>query len=266
MKIRQPAVAGMFYPLDTLKLKNQVDAMVTASSQRQYQNLSEEQAIKALIVPHAGYQYSGEVAASAFSQLRDNAHEYKHVVILGPSHHVPFAGLALPSSSVFETPLGTIKVNSTLIHEVMPLGTVQFLDEAHSREHSIEVQLPFLQTILPQFDMLPLVVGMSNPEMIADVIEKLWDIPNLLMLFSTDLSHYHTYQEAVTLDQKTSQAIVDKQWPLTGEQACGSDILNGFLLFASRRNLNIDELSLSNSGDTGGDKERVVGYGAYRIS
>jgi len=266
MKVRQPAVAGMFYPLDTLKLKVQVDSMVTESSQKFDEKFNEQQVIKALIVPHAGYQYSGKVAATAFGQLREDAKEYKHVVILGPSHHVPFAGLALPSSSIFETPLGKISVNSSLIHEVMPLGTVQFLDEAHSREHSIEVQLPFLQTILPEFDILPLVVGMSNPEMIADVIEKLWDIQNVLMIFSTDLSHYHSYHDAMTIDQKTSQAIIHKKWPLTGEQACGSDILNGFLLFASRKNLSIDELSLSNSGDSGGDKERVVGYGAYRIS
>ncbi|HFB66741.1 MAG TPA: AmmeMemoRadiSam system protein B [Aeromonadales bacterium] len=266
MKVRQPAVAGMFYPLETLKLQQQIEQMVKESSLCGDKSQACSHTVKALIVPHAGYRYSGVVAASAYSQLMDCAENYRHVIILGPSHHVPFAGLALPSSTQFETPLGIINVSATLIHEIMPLGTVQFLDEAHAREHSIEVQLPFLQTLLPRFDILPLVVGMSNPEMIADILEKLWDLPQILIVMSSDLSHYHGYRDAVMLDHATSKAIIGKEWPITGEQACGSEILNGFLLFASRRNLSIEELILANSGDTGGDKEKVVGYGAYRIS
>ncbi len=266
MKIRQPAVAGMFYPLDTLKLQQQIDRMVLESAIKTPDPELPLHDVKALIVPHAGYQYSGVVAASAYSQLRAHAQDYRQVVILGPSHHVPFAGLALPSSTQFETPLGKINVSATLIHKIMSLGTVQFLDEAHVSEHSIEVQLPFLQSLLTDFEILPLVVGMSNPEMIADILERLWDLPQILIVLSTDLSHFHSYKDAVILDQETSKAIIGKTWQITGEQACGSEILNGFLLFASRRNLSIEELTLANSGDRGGDKERVVGYGAYRIS
>ncbi len=258
MKIRPSAVAGMFYPDDAHRLKEQVAQMMSYQAP-----LGRD--VKALIVPHAGIQYSGPIAASAYSQLRESADKYKHVVILGPSHKVPLVGMAVPSVDKFKTPLGEVLVSAKIIHKILALPSVQISDEAHKAEHSIEVQLPFLQTLLPEFDIVPIVVGMANPELVANLLNEIWDIPDTLFIFSSDLSHYHDYNLAKLLDKETSKAIIAQKWPISGEQACGSQILNGLMLFSSKKHLLIEELDLRNSGDTSGEKNSVVGYGAYKI-
>jgi len=221
---------------------------------------------KALIVPHAGYIYSGSVAASAYACLAAARDSISRVVLLGPTHRVAIRGLALPDAAAFDTPLGRVLVDPELVLAVASLPQVQQSRAVHAMEHSLEVQLPFLQVALDEFTLLPLAVGMAGPEEVAEVLDRVWGGPETLIVISSDLSHYHSYAEAQRLDQETARQIVALQPLANHEQACGATPVNGLLLCARRRGLKVQLLDLRNSGDTAGDRSRVVGYGAFAMN
>ena len=256
--VREPVVAGMFYPADRQILLDDIDIKLA-------ENPSQGRRPKALVVPHAGYIYSGGIAAKAYNLLRPHSKTFSRVILLGPSHHYPFRGLALPGCQYFRTPLGDVPIDQESLALLKDFPQVQVIPEAHAQEHSLEVQVPFLQQVLDDFVILPLVVGPSSSQQVAEVIEKLWGGEETLILVSTDLSHFHDYPEAQHLDRSTSDLICSLHEPLMGEQACGCYPLNGLLLELKRRKLNIELLDLRNSGDTAGSKNRVVGYGSYAV-
>jgi hypothetical protein len=218
---------------------------------------------KALIVPHAGYVYSGPVAAPAYRCLAPGRSSLKRVVLLGPVHRVPIRGLALPAAEAFATPLGAVAVDAAAAADALELPQVRVSEAAHALEHSLEVQLPFLQTVLDEFRIVPLAVGDATPDEVAQVIERLWGGPETLIVVSSDLSHYHSYAAAQRIDRGTAAAILALDSALDHEQACGATPINGFALCARRYGLTPRLLDLRNSGDTAGDKSRVVGYAAF---
>jgi hypothetical protein len=255
---RIPAVAGQFYPDDPDQLSSLVNALLEEAKDLSLPS------IKALIVPHAGYIYSGPVAAAAYAGLRLQSGSIHRVVLLGPSHRVPFRGIATCSAHAYETPLGAIKLDRQALDSLQHLPQVQELDSAHTDEHSLEVQLPFLQKLLRQFTLVPLVVGECAAEQVAEVLQQLWGDDGTLIVISSDLSHYHPYAEAQFLDQKTSEAIITlKPEQIHYEDACGRNPINGMLLAARYHQLKCKIADLRNSGDTAGSRDRVVGYGAY---
>ena len=257
-QIRQPAVAGMFYPADKQSLKDDIQQYLNQA------HVEQKTTPKAIVVPHAGYIYSGPVAASAYKQIIPLKDKINRVVLLGPSHRVAFSGLAVPESDVFNTPLGNIPIDQKGIQLLAGMSQVIASDQAHREEHSLEVQLPFLQEILGEFSLIPLVVGEADRFEVAEVIDKLWGDEHTLIVISTDLSHFHEYNEAKQLDRATSDAIVNLKPDLIGyEDACGRNGLKGMMTAAEEKNLSVELLDLRNSGDTAGDKNRVVGYGAY---
>ena len=262
--IRQPAVAGMFYPGDKTELHLSLKTYIQEAVQKQ----TEPQAVpKAIIVPHAGYIYSGPVAASAYARLLPAKDQIHRVVLLGPSHRVPFRGLASSSATHFVTPLGQIPLDRQLIEQLETFPQVTQLDQAHAQEHSLEVHLPFLQEILSDFTLVPLVVGDTQPEDVAEVLEAVWDGPETLIVISSDLSHYHDYATAQKMDQATSRAIEALQpEAIHYDDACGRNPVNGLLALARRKGLHATTVDLRNSGDTAGPRDQVVGYGAYVIN
>jgi AmmeMemoRadiSam system protein B/AmmeMemoRadiSam system protein A len=220
---------------------------------------------KALIVPHAGYIYSGPVAARAYDELGAARGIVKRVVLLGPVHRVPVRGLALPGVDAFETPLGRVPVDAEAVRMLAPFRQVVRSPAAHAAEHSLEVQLPFLQKMLGEFTLVPLAVGDARPQEVRDVIERLWGGPETLFVISTDLSHYHPYEEARAIDRATLARIAAFDTDINHEEACGATPLNGFLAAARARGMSIRLLGANNSGDTAGGKERVVGYSAFAL-
>lgn len=257
--VRRPAVAGMFYPLEAGLLARQVDgffADLPGGSERRP---------KALVVPHAGYVYSGPVAASAYGLLREAADSIRRVVLMGPSHYVPLAGMAVPASTSFETPLGRIPLDLAGIQRVLTLDAVSLGEEAHHREHSLEVQLPFLQRCLGDFTLLPVVVGACEARQVAELIESEWGGQETLLVISTDLSHYLSYDKARETDRVTAGHVLSLQPDLRGDQACGCYALNGLLLAARNQAMEVAAIDLRNSGDTAGPADRVVGYGAFAL-
>ncbi|MGH8582612.1 MAG: AmmeMemoRadiSam system protein B [Gammaproteobacteria bacterium] len=259
--VRPPAVAGQFYPADAQQLRAEVRTYLAEAVAPGPPTA----AIKALIVPHAGYIYSGPVAASAYALLKPRRESVARVVLLGPAHRVYLEGLAVPSVDYFRTPLGDLDIDQAGAQRIKDLTQVQVMDEAHRLEHSLEVQLPFLQTVLARFALLPLVVGESTSGEVAEVLESLWGGSETVVVVSSDLSHYHDYASARRLDSETSRAIVERRSTLTPEQACGCRPLNGLLQLARRLDLRVTALDLRNSGDTAGPAHQVVGYGAYAL-
>lgn len=257
-RIRQPAVAGLFYPSDPEELRSQVDRY-----------LGEAESVdmpppKALIAPHAGYVYSGPVAATAYARLRKLRDTIERVVLLGPSHRVGFFGLAASSAEFFRTPLGDVPVDREAVKRILELPQVHEIDEAHLMEHSLEVHLPFLQEIFDRFSLVPLVVGDAGTEEVAQVLEQLWGGPETLIVVSSDLSHYHDYETARDMDESVSRAIEALKPEGVGyEGACGRNPINGLLRVAARKGMTAETIDLRNSGDTAGPRDRVVGYGAY---
>jgi AmmeMemoRadiSam system protein B len=221
---------------------------------------------KALIVPHAGYVYSGPIAASAYAQLADARDSIRRVVLFGPTHRVPVHGLALPSARAFATPLGAVEVDREAAAAALALPQVRESDAAHALEHSLEVQLPFLQAVLGDFRIVPFAVGDATPADVAEVIELLWGGPETLVVISSDLSHYHSHAAAREIDRATADAVLALSATLDHDQACGATPINGLLLAARRRGLRPALLDLRNSGDTAGDKSRVVGYASFAFT
>lgn len=261
MTTRTPAVAGMFYPDDPGELQTLV---------RNYLRQAEspaDTAPKALIVPHAGYVYSGSVAATAYATLARLREQIERVVLLGPSHRVPLRGMAVSSANRFATPLGDIGIDTAAVARILALPQVRTLDAAHSLEHSLEVQLPFLQETLEDFLLVPIVVGDCSADEVAEVLETLWGGPETLIVISSDLSHYHDYDTARRMDHATSSAIEHlSPERIHYDDACGRNPVNGLLKVARAHHLQARTLDLRNSGDTAGPRDQVVGYGAYAFS
>ncbi|MBI4987492.1 MAG: AmmeMemoRadiSam system protein B [Rhodocyclales bacterium] len=259
LHIRPPAVAGMFYPADAEELAQDVRSYLAAAP------VTQTPAPKALIVPHAGYIYSGAVAARAYALLAPARATIRRVVLLGPVHRVPIRGLALPVAEAFATPLGGVRIDAEGAAAALKLPQVSASDVAHNLEHSLEVQLPFLQSVLDDFTLLPFAVGAATPAQVAEVLDLLWGGPETLILISSDLSHFHTYASAQGIDQGTAGEILAFEPSIDHQQACGATPINGLLLTARRRGMKIDLLDLRNSGDTAGDRARVVGYASFAL-
>lgn len=256
---RQPAVAGTFYPANPQQLRQMLDHYLNEAK-------SEAKVPKAIIAPHAGYIYSGPVAASAYARLKNARHLIQKVVLIGPSHRVAFRGLAVSRAQTFSTPLGDIAIDEEAVQALVKLPFVEYIEQAHTYEHSLEVHLPFLQEMLDDFKLIPIVAGNATPEQVSEVIEMLWGGSETLIVVSSDLSHYHDYTTAQQLDRSTSEAIEHLQYEqLVDESACGKVPVSGLLKLAREHSLTVKTIDLRNSGDTAGKKDRVVGYGAYVI-
>jgi AmmeMemoRadiSam system protein B len=260
LSVRPPAVAGMFYPAGAEELHSMVARLLAD------QSMSDGPAPKAVIAPHAGYIYSGPVAASVYRRLGASRDRITRVVLLGPAHRVAVRGLALPAARAFSTPLGEVKVDTEAVEQIRILSQVSERADAHALEHSLEVQLPFLQEMLGDFTLVPLVVGDADADQVAEILRILWGGEETLIVISSDLSHYHAYATAQQIDRATSRSIESMRYEEIGhEQACGRAPLSGLLLEARRRGMTVHEVDLRNSGDTAGPRDRVVGYGAYVV-
>jgi hypothetical protein len=265
----------MFYPEQENRLRAEVQAMLAeaapgldSAERTPGQSIGEGAPRvphpKAIIAPHAGYVYSGPVAASAYSRLEGHAGSISRVILLGPAHRYPVRGMAASSAKAFQTPLGSVLLDQEAIARAMELPQVQLVDEAHEGEHSLEVHLPFLQVVLGDFSLVPLVVGEASHEEVAEVLEILWGGPETLIVVSSDLSHYRPYVEANEIDRETARAI-ERLEPeeIRYEQACGRMPMGGLLLRAREQGLAVECVDLRNSGDTAGSRDQVVGYGAW---
>lgn len=255
---RLPAVAGQFYSDDPETLRREVNRCLAEGTE------PAEQVPKALIAPHAGYIYSGRIAGRVYASLASQADRIRQVVLLGPSHHAAFRGLAASSASAFRTPLGDVAVDQDAIVKTLTLPRVATLDEAHRNEHCLEVQLPFLQMVLDQFSIVPLLVGEGSAEEVCAILDALWGGEETRIVISSDLSHYRPYDQARALDQAAAEAIeaLDLR-ALADEQACGCRPIRGMLLAAKHHGLRCKTVDLRNSGDTAGRRDRVVGYGGF---
>ena len=271
--VRPPAVAGLFYPADPRQLAHDVQALLAAAHPH-------ELIPKALIVPHAGYIYSGPIAATAYATLlkpppspqpsptrgEGVAQHIRRVVLLGPTHRVAVHGLALPGADAFDTPLGRVMLDTEMARSIAHLPQVTVSPQAHALEHSLEVQLPFLQSVLPDFTLLPLAVGMATPEEVAEVLEALWGGEETLIVISSDLSHFLPYAVAQRVDHGTVQAILNLHQPIEHDHACGGTPVSGLIVAARRHRLTPHLLDLRNSGDTAGSHDQVVGYAALAFT
>lgn len=254
--VRPPAVAGLFYPGTAGELAHDVRSMLATAA-------APDIVPKVLIAPHAGYVYSGPIAASAYAALKNIAARIRRVILLGPTHRVAVRGLALPEASAFATPLGEVPLDLEAAQSIARLPQVTISAAAHAQEHSLEVQLPFLQSVLHDFKLLPLAVGLATPEEVAEVLEALWGGVETLIVISSDLSHYLPYDTARQVDGASTQDILGMSQELTHEQACGATPINGLLLAARKHRLVPHLLDLRNSGDTAGPRNGVVGYAAF---
>jgi AmmeMemoRadiSam system protein B len=258
--IREPAVAGLFYPDDPRELRKVVYDFVQKADD--FGPLP-----KALILPHAGYVYSGAVAASGYRLLEGARGIVKRVVLLGPAHRYPLAGLAAHGADYFATPLGRVPVDREAVERLLTLPQVQHLDAAHRGEHSLEVHIPFLQVVLDDFRLVPLVVGDVAPADVAEALDLVWNGPETVVIVSSDLSHYHDYDTAKRLDRQTADAIEALRLNAVGpDAACGCRAIGGLLELARRRGLRATTIDLRSSGDTKGPRYEVVGYGAFAFT
>ena len=259
--VRPAAVAGMFYPGDPKALSAEIDELFGDSG-----GLAPRLGFpKALVVPHAGYIYSGPVAARAYDELTQARGIVKRVVLLGPVHRVPVRGLALPAAEFFDTPLGRTPVDGEARRKLEGLPQVVTSNPAHAMEHSLEVQLPFLQKALGAFHLVPFAVGDATVQEVAEVVDRLWGGPETLIVISTDLSHYQDYRAAKAIDGNTIERISRLATDIHHDEACGATPLNGFLSLLKDKRLDIRLLAANNSGDTAGGKDRVVGYSSFAV-
>jgi AmmeMemoRadiSam system protein B len=249
----------MFYPADPATLKRTVAELLAAAP-------APGVGAKVIIAPHAGYQYSGLTAAHAYRQLEARRGLIRRVVLLGPAHRVHLKGMALPSVDAFTTPLGDVPIDAEGVRQAQEAPGVQVSDEAHADEHSLEVHLPFLQSVLDNFQLVPIVVGICTARHVEAVLNAMWGGDETAIVISSDLSHFHSYTEAREIDANTTARIEALETNLHGEDACGAYALNGLMLAAKERGLKVNTLDVRNSGDTAGDKFRVVGYGAYALA
>ncbi|MCB0355987.1 MAG: AmmeMemoRadiSam system protein B [Bdellovibrionales bacterium] len=257
IRVRPTFVAGSFYPARTDQLSQLIQSFIHSVPNFHYN-------VKALIVPHAGYKYSGPIAASAYKLLGSQAHEIKRIVLLGPAHRVAFSGLALPEANFFDCPLGQLKVDDKLKNSIASVEGVIVSDLVHAHEHSLEVQLPFIKTVVPNATILPILVGMASPRQIQRVLESLQLDKDTLLIVSSDLSHYHSHQVAQKLDSETAAEIEHLNSNLlSGERACGYIAIQGLINYAKQKQWKCQLLDLRDSSDTAGEPDSVVGYGAF---
>lgn len=250
-------MAGSFYPQDSRDLEAAVEKMLAAAR-------SPALPPCALVAPHAGYSYSGPIAAEAFSTLSSWRDRFRRVVVVGPSHYVEFSGIATSGATSFATPLGEIKIDRGTEDRLARLPQMRVLREAHSQEHSLEVELPFLQVILEDFELVGLVVGDATSEEVSEVLSQVWQGDDTLLVVSTDLSHFYDYTTAKRMDRDTCALIEgasDRE--IDAQHACGWRILNGLRRVVRQRGRELTTLDLRNSGDTAGGRDSVVGYGAW---
>jgi AmmeMemoRadiSam system protein B len=249
----------MFYPADPRQLAHDVQTYLAESHPPALNP-------KALIAPHAGYIYSGAIAASAYATLKNIAPQIRRVVLLGPTHRVAVRGLALPDTEAFDTPLGRVKLDVEAIRAIAHLPQVTVSNAVHAQEHSLEVQLPFLQSVLGDFTLLPLAVGMATAKEVAEVLETVWGGEETLIVISSDLSHYLPYATAQRVDNNTCQDILHLNQSIAHEQACGGTPISGLIVAARKYHLTPHLLDLRNSGDTAGSRDGVVGYAAFAFT
>ena len=258
--VRLPSVAGQFYTADPDQLRAEIDRFLGQAEQTDIKQP------KAIVAPHAGYVYSGPVAATAYKTLQENADNIERVVIMAPAHRFGFRGVAWSDADYFRTPLGDVEVDRDAIALVDDLDYVMNIEQAFNGEHALEVHLPFLQSTLNNFKIVPFIVGLADAAQVAEVLERLWGDDKTLIVISSDLSHFHEYQVARQRDSHTSQLIEDLRFEdIHGDDACGVYPLSGLLLAARQKHMHAELLDLRNSGDTAGSKDSVVGYGAYVI-
>ena len=257
---RSAAVAGAFYPAEPVILSTMVRELLADAP------TSREAVPKAMILPHAGYVYSGPIAAIGYRLLATAAAKIRRVVLLGPAHRVYLSGMAFPSVDSFSIPTGVIPLDREAIDRALALPGTLVSDEAHAGEHCLEVHLPFLQAVFDSFELIPIVVGQCPATQVAAVLEALWGGEETLIIISSDLSHYHPYGIAQEIDARTTSKIVSRSSQLSGEEACGAHAINGLMLAARGQGLSVHALDVRNSGDTAGDHTQVVGYGAYALS
>ncbi|WP_297367463.1 AmmeMemoRadiSam system protein B [Acidocella sp.] len=260
--LRPPAVAGAFYPADAVLLRQMVTGFLQDGTPEEG---VEGDGIKALIVPHAGYIYSGAIAGRAYGLLAGQARRIRRVVLVGPVHRVAVRGLALPGADKFATPIGEIAVDQGGVAKIAGMAQVVVSEEAHALEHSLEVQLPFLQSVLGSFTLVPLAVGNCTAEEVADVLEALWGGDETLIVISSDLSHFLAQETAERVDGETVARILHGEPLYSFEQACGALPINGLMLAAARHHLAPRLVARGNSGDAGGERARVVGYAAIEF-
>ena len=259
--VRPAALAGQFYPSNARVLRMQITEMLAAALPPEHLT-----APKAIIVPHAGYIYSGAVAANAYRSLSAVREQIRRVVVLGPAHRAPVRGFVLPAAQAFSTPLGEVPLSRLDWLMLQTRNDVYVDDQPHALEHCIEVQLPFLQTLLGSFSLVPILVGEASDEAVAELLEALWGGPETLIVISSDLSHYLPYRQAQWIDRSTVDQVLELRPGISHQQACAATPVNGLLLAARRRLLKPQLLDLRNSGDTAGDRSRVVGYASLVFS
>ena len=259
LSIRPPAVAGSFYPQNASQLNELLEDYLTNSDV----NITPP---KAIIAPHAGYIYSGQIAANVYKNIEKLKTQITRVVLLGPAHRVYVKGIALPSNTHFATPLGNVPIDTDVVEELEHHSYVQFSDAAHEQEHSLEVHIPFLQKVLNDFTLIPLLIGNAEPDQVATILKELWGGDETLIVISSDLSHFLNYETACETDSNTTRLIENFDYENIGSnQACGCMPMRGLLKIAHEKNMSIQTLDIRNSGDTAGTKDRVVGYGAYAL-
>jgi hypothetical protein len=258
--VREPAVAGLFYPAASDELRAVVQDYLAAAQ------VPGGGSPKALIAPHAGYVYSGPVAAAAYASLVEAREAVRRVVLLGPAHRMALGGMAIPSATAFSTPLGQVPVDAEAFEIARGVPDVRVFDAPFEDEHSLEVQLPFLQVVLADFRVLPVLVGQASPESVASLLDALWGGDETRIIVSSDLSHYHDYQTGQQLDRHTAELVETLRLEeLTSEHACGCHPLRGLLQVARAKGLLVHAVDLRSSGDTAGPRDRVVGYGSFLV-
>ena len=263
--IRPPAVAGLFYPDDPDMLRDIIGTYISAVPT--HAKPDRVPTPKAVIVPHAGYVYSGQAAAQALSRFAPDSALITRIVLMGPCHGVAVQGLAAPKADAFATPLGTIPIDRSAINTVASMSFVTIDDAPHAEEHSLEVQLPLLQTVFGDFTLVPFAVGSATNDQVAAVLETLWGGPETRIVISSDLSHFLTQEQATSLDEQTAQSIELLDWQsLSYDHACGRIPISGLLTAAGRHNLSAERIALLTSADTAGSPDRVVGYGAWAFA
>jgi AmmeMemoRadiSam system protein B len=268
MKYRFSAVAGTFYPAQATPLNHEIMLLLNAVKMPVIiKNILDKKSLKALIVPHAGYCYSGAIAASAYACLKESASKIHRVILLGPSHQVALRGCAIPSHDIFNCPNGDVYIDQQACQKLLDLSLVTVNDSAHISEHSLEVQLPFLHFCLSSFQLVPIVVGRCPPETISNILSTFLDTEDTLIVVSSDLSHYHSYNEAHYIDQKTISKIENLEFMIKADEACGCEAINGLLHFCHQNQLEAKLILQANSGDSSpnGDRNKVVGYGSFII-
>jgi AmmeMemoRadiSam system protein B len=267
-QVRPPAVAGLFYPGDPTELRCRIGALLAAATSNPPGGAapSPPARAKAIVVPHAGFAYSGAVAATAYAVLGGRS-DIARVVLFGPAHRSPLPAVAAPSVDGFATPLGVVPLDAVRRDDLVRRKLLTVADGPHRDAHSLEVQLPFLQVLLGDVPVLPLAVGRVGSDAVVAVLDEVWDDPATLVIISTDLSHYHDHRTASALDRETAAAVVaGRAEALTPERACGATALRGLVVIARRRNRPVELLDLRTSADTAGPADRVVGYGAFAVT